>query len=193
MGSIGLWDHFYPDQKVPNFSSIPNFTMILIRLLVSIAYWNQFASVPKRLTLCKYLVAVNLFNLPFAGRLFPKYNRTFWQRHKRTWGTNIEYDLLYRRTHYVQMWIMLITCVRSLWVRVNCSKCICSNLDCSTLFLKKSSARHKNVNCSTKKSMPYMFHVSILSSWWKKWNCSKFRADDKIIETVKYKSSIFFI
>jgi hypothetical protein len=48
MGSIGLWDHFYPDQKVPYFSSIPNFTMVLIRLLVSIAYWNQFASVPKR-------------------------------------------------------------------------------------------------------------------------------------------------
>ena len=36
-------------------------------------------------------------------------------------------------------------------VRVNCSKCNCSNLDCSTLFLKKSSARQKNVNCSTKK------------------------------------------
>ena len=31
----------------------------------------------------------------------------------------------------------------SLWVRVNCSKCICSNLDCSTLFSKMSSARHK--------------------------------------------------
>jgi hypothetical protein len=28
-------------------------------------------------------------------------------------------------------------------VRVNCSKCICSNLDCSTLFSKMSSARHK--------------------------------------------------
>jgi hypothetical protein len=25
MGSIGLWAHFYPDQKVTNFSSIPNF------------------------------------------------------------------------------------------------------------------------------------------------------------------------
>ena len=47
MGSIGLWDHFYPDQKVPNFSSIPNFTLILICLLVSIAYWNQFAPVRK--------------------------------------------------------------------------------------------------------------------------------------------------
>jgi hypothetical protein len=51
MGSIGLWDHFYPDQKVQNFSSIPNFTLILIPLMVSIAYWNQLASAQKQLPL----------------------------------------------------------------------------------------------------------------------------------------------
>ena len=49
-------------------------------------------------------------------------------------------------------------------VRVNCSKCNCSNLDCSTLFLKMSTAQQKNVICSTEKSMPYVFHVSISSS-----------------------------
>jgi hypothetical protein len=30
MESIGLWDHFYPEGKVPNFYSILNFTLILI-------------------------------------------------------------------------------------------------------------------------------------------------------------------
>ena len=33
-------------------------------------------------------------------------------------------------------------------VRVNCSKSICSNLDCSTLFLGISTARQKNLDCS---------------------------------------------
>ncbi len=65
------------------------------------------------------------------------------------------------------------------WVRVNCSKCNCSNLDCSTLFLGISTARQKNVICSTEKSMPYVFHVSAV--------------DTQFFATVKYKSSIFFI
>ncbi len=35
-------------------------------------------------------------------------------------------------------------------VRVNCSKSICSNLNCSTLFFKMSTARQKNLDCSNK-------------------------------------------
>ncbi len=40
------------------------------------------------------------------------------------------------------------TCVKFNGVRVNCSKSICSNLDCSTLFFKMSTARQKNIDCS---------------------------------------------
>jgi hypothetical protein len=32
-------------------------------------------------------------------------------------------------------------------------------------FLGISTARQKNVICSTEKNMPYVFHVSISSSW----------------------------
>ena len=51
------------------------------------------------------------------------------------------------------------------WVRVNCSKCICSNLDCSTLFQKCHLLYTKSVNCPTDKSMPYVYHILCSSSW----------------------------
>jgi hypothetical protein len=35
---------------------------------------------------------------------------------------------------------------KKLWEGVNCSKFICSNLDCSTLFFKMSTARQKNLD-----------------------------------------------
>ncbi len=62
--------------------------------------------------------------------------------------------------------IQRIDCL--MWVRVNCS-----NLDCSTIFSKMSSARQTKLcrTCTT----------------------FRFRAVDKIFVTVKNKSSIFFI
>ncbi len=51
---------------------------------------------------------------------------------------------------------------------------------------KMASARQKKV-CRT------YVHTYVRAVDKKKCNCSKFRADDKIIETVKSKSSIFFI
>ncbi len=55
-------------------------------------------------------------------------------------------------------------------------KVICSTEKCQLLDKKKYAVRVPRVN----------FEQLI-----KKWNCTKFRADDKIIETVKYKSSFF--
>ncbi len=64
------------------------------------------------------------------------------------------------------------------WVRVNCSNCICSNLDCSTLLSKMSTARHNK--CQLLDRQKYAVHVphfvfeqmikkvqllKILSSW----------------------------
>ncbi len=57
-------------------------------------------------------------------------------------------------------------------------KVICSTEKCQLLNKKKYAVCVPRVN----------FEQLI-----KKLNCSKFRADDKIIETVKYKSSIFFM
>ena len=47
MGSIGYWDQIYPDWPVPNNSFLPNFTLKLICLLLSVGYWNQLVPVPK--------------------------------------------------------------------------------------------------------------------------------------------------
>ncbi len=60
-------------------------------------------------------------------------------------------------------------------------------------FLKCHLLDTKSVNCSTDKSMPYVYHILFSSSWWKKCFCSNFQADDRIFVTVKNKSSIFFI
>jgi hypothetical protein len=45
-GNNREYKKIYPDWQVPNHSLIPNFTLQLILILLSVGYWNQFAYVP---------------------------------------------------------------------------------------------------------------------------------------------------
>jgi hypothetical protein len=87
-------------------------------------------------------------------------------------------------------------------VRVNCSKCICSNLDCSTVFSKMSSAWQKNVICLTEKRhlldrkkyavrVPRVNFEQFMKKSATAQQCQA--VDTQFIATVKYKSSIFVI
>jgi hypothetical protein len=46
IGSIGYWDQIYLIWQAPNYHFLPNVCLV-IRLLESITYRNQFLSVPK--------------------------------------------------------------------------------------------------------------------------------------------------
>jgi hypothetical protein len=48
MGSISYRNQIYPDCQVPSYSFIPNISLkLVICLLLSVGYSNQFVSVPK--------------------------------------------------------------------------------------------------------------------------------------------------
>ncbi len=61
---------------------------------------------------------------------------------------HVKMNFLFLFSKHAQ-WIFQV--IYSARVRVNCSKCICSNLDCSTLFSKMSSARQKTSSAWQKK------------------------------------------